>query len=237
MLILLLVLPKYKLEATTGRKYSLRNTLTIDTQAKALFAFMFLRSVNEHIGNTDWAACIDRNATDLLIFAFERRARLPIAEFKTEPSSARRTKGDKHVPEGKRPCCVQCHRAMHSHGWYKGTIRRWFCTPCKVEVLASTPPKKAKPEDHGEALTAFVRERVTRMNGHDPQLRDDLVQELVTDVLAGKLKRKDVEKRETIRRDTHSQERLRQNRHRDVSIDQPRNGDEDGLKLKDVLEG
>jgi hypothetical protein len=150
---------------------------------------------------------------------------------------ARHTKGYKHIPEGKRPCCVQCHRAMHSHGWYKGAIRRWFCTSCKIEVLASTPPKKAKPEDRGEALTAFVRERVARMNGHDPQLRDDIVQELVTDILAGKLKRKDVENKETIRRYTHSQERLRQNRHRDVSIDQPHDGDEDGLKLKDVLEG
>jgi hypothetical protein len=63
------------------------------------------------------------------------------------------------------------------------------------------------------------------------------VQELVTDVLAGKLKRKDVEKRETIRRYAHSQERLRQNRHRDVSIDQSRGDDEDGPKLKDKLKG
>ncbi len=82
-----------------------------------------------------------------------------------------------------------------------------------------------------------MRERVTRVNGHDPQLRDDIIQELVTDLLAGKLTRKDVKNRATIKRYAHSQERLRQNRHRDVSIDQPRDGDEDGLKLKDVLEG
>jgi hypothetical protein len=149
----------------------------------------------------------------------------------------RRTKRYKHIPVDERPCCVQCHRAMHSHGWYKGTIRRWFCSPCKIEVLARTPPKKVKLEDRGEELMAFVREHVTRTNGHDPQLRDDIVQELVTDIIAGKLTRKDVKSRETIRRYAHSQERLRQNRHRDVSIDQPHDGDEDGLKLKDVLEG
>lgn len=152
-------------------------------------------------------------------------------------ASAHRTRGYKHVPAEERPCCVKCHRAMHSHGWYKGIIRRWFCSPCKVEVLASTPPKKTKPEDRGEELEAFVRERVTRTNGHDPQLRDDIVQELVTDIVAGKLTRKDVESKGIIRRYAHSQERLRQNRHRDVSIDQPRDGDEDGLKLKDMLEG
>ena len=94
-----------------------------------------------------------------------------------------------------------------------------FCTPCKVGVLASTPPKKAKPEARGEELIAFVRECVVHTNGHDPQLRDDIVQELVTDILAGKLTRKDLKNRETIKRYAHSQERLRQNKHRDVSID------------------
>lgn len=148
-----------------------------------------------------------------------------------------RTKGYKHVPLGKRPCCLKCHGAMHSHGWYKGVIRRWFCSPCKIEVFANTPPKQAKTEDRGEELEAFVREHVTRMNGHDRELRDDIVQELVTDIVAGKLTRKDVKSRKIIRRYAHSQERLRQNRHRDVSIDQPRSGDEGGLKLSDVLEG
>jgi hypothetical protein len=152
-------------------------------------------------------------------------------------SQARRVKGYKQVPAKKRPCCIQCHGTMHSHGWYKGIIRKWFCSSCKIEVLASTPPKKIKSEDRGEELTEYVRAHVTHANGHDPQLRDDIVQELVTDILAGKLTRKDVEKRETIKRYAYSQKRLSQNRHRDVSIDQPLGGEENGVKLKDMLEG
>jgi hypothetical protein len=126
------------------------------------------------------------------------------------------------------PKCPTCGQHMRVRGSWKGK-RYYRCLTC--------PQKPKERRDPGEELTAFVRERVTRANGHDPQLRDDIVQELVTDILAGKLKRKDVEKRETIKRYAHSQERLRQNRHRDVSIDQSRNDDEDGPKLIDKLKG
>ncbi|MDT7543146.1 MAG: hypothetical protein QOE33_3050 [Acidobacteriota bacterium] len=126
------------------------------------------------------------------------------------------------------PKCETCGQQMRVRGQWKGK-RYYKCPIC--------PSKPKERRDPGEELTAFVREHVTRMNSHDPQMRDDIVQELVTDILAGKIKRKEVEKRETIRRYAYSQERLRQNRHRDVSIDQSRYGDEDGLNLKNVLEG
>jgi hypothetical protein len=117
---------------------------------------------------------------------------------------------------------------MRVRGSWKGK-RYYKCLTC--------PQKPKERRDPGEELMTFVRERVTRANGHDPQLRDDIVQELVTDILAGKLKRNDLEKRETIRRYARSQERLRQNRHRDVSIDQSRGDDENGPKFKDKLKG
>jgi hypothetical protein len=126
------------------------------------------------------------------------------------------------------PKCETCGQHMRVRGSWNGK-RYYKCLTC---------PKKPKEQrDPGEELTAFVRGCVTQANGHDPQLRDDIVQELVTDVLAGKLKRKDIEKREIIRRYARSQARLRQNRHRDISIDQSRSDDEDGTKLKDKLKG
>jgi hypothetical protein len=116
---------------------------------------------------------------------------------------------------------------MRVRGQWKGK-RYYKCLTC---------PKKPKEQrDPGEELTDFVRGRVMRVNGYDPQLLDDIVQELATDILAGKLKRRDLENKETIRRYARSQERLRQNRHRDISIDQSRD-DDDGPKLKDTLEG
>lgn len=74
------------------------------------------------------------------------------------------------------------------------------------------------------------------LNGHDPQLREDIVQEIMQDYLMAKLTLKDLENREIIRRYIHLQERLRQSKYRDVSIEQPLDGEEGSPTFADVLE-
>lgn len=136
-------------------------------------------------------------------------------------------KGSRKVALKGNPKCETCGQRMRVRGQWRSK-RYYRCPTCP-------PPPKGR-RDSGEELTAFVHERVTHMNGHDPQMRDDIVQEIVTDIIGGKLKKEEVTSRK-IKQYVAYCSRLQSNKYRDVSIDQPRGDDEGGLTLKDVLEG
>lgn len=79
----------------------------------------------------------------------------------------------------------------------------------------------------GEELTAFVTKQVAAVNGHDPQLRGDIVNELIQDHLDGKLTFEQLSDRPTIKRYAKSQARHYQDKFERLSLDAPVRPDEE----------
>lgn len=118
----------------------------------------------------------------------------------------------------KNPKCPSCNHPMHIAGHHRSVTYYKCKRGC---------PKPLRDEGYSSAnlgggadLEKEIRARVAAANGHDPQLRDDVVQEIITDIAARKLKLNEVDTA-TIRRYTRSQSRLGQQRRRDISLDVP----------------
>jgi hypothetical protein len=129
------------------------------------------------------------------------------------------------------PKCDRCRKPMHIRGRHKDNIY-YKCKRC--------PPLprglgRASLTLEGDQLEKFVRAKVTKANGHDPQIRDDVIQEIVKDILERKLVPRELDT-ETIRRYIRSQARLSQDKHREVSIDAPVSNDST-VTIAESLEG
>ena len=74
------------------------------------------------------------------------------------------------------------------------------------------------PGDGGKSLESMVRKRVKACNGHDPQARDDIVQEILLDIEMKKITFNELNN-DAIRRYSRSQQSLSQRKGRDVSLD------------------
>jgi hypothetical protein len=131
----------------------------------------------------------------------------------------------------KNPKCDRCHKPMNVRGRHKENTY-YKCRHCPP--LPRGQGRSSLTLD-GDQLEKFVRAKVTKANGHDPQIRDDVVQEIVKDVLEKKLVPRELDT-ETIRRYIRSQSRLSQNKHREVSTD-ARVSPDSTVTVGETLEG
>ena len=133
----------------------------------------------------------------------------------------------------KNPKCSTCGERLRVKGRHRnaqGSITTyWKCTVNRC-------PQIQIPVDPGKVLLAEVTARVRKANGFDPQLREDIIGEILKDISGGKIKLEQVDK-ELIKGYATFESRLQSNKYHDVSIDQPKGGNEGGLTLKDTLEG
>lgn len=120
----------------------------------------------------------------------------------------------------KNPQCPGGHGPMNITGRVKGVVYYQCKKGCPKPKRGEGWSSVNLPGDGGKSLEAMVRKRVEACNGHDPQVRDDIVQEILLDIEAKKITFHELDN-EAIRRYIRSQQRLGQNQHRDVSLDAP----------------
>lgn len=128
------------------------------------------------------------------------------------------------------PFCHAHKRLKHKDGKSKTGRTKYKCTECR---RVGAPRRLTTADVPEEDLRAFVRPHVARVNGYDPQVREDIVSALITDFYALKLTREQLSDPETIRRYTKSEMRLVSDRFTTVSLSAPL-GEDDGKSHETV---
>lgn len=137
----------------------------------------------------------------------------------------------KHVSDvvSKNPQCETCGEHLRVFSRYKNargaTVTRWQCA---VNGCQESDKIATVEELSGEELRQLVRAAVVRVNGHNPQQRDDIVQELIGAFLAGDYTLKQLLAPKTIRAVIRGQADQYQDRYKRLSLDAPVRKDEGG---------
>jgi len=146
----------------------------------------------------------------------------------------------KHVSDvvSKNPLCGTCGEHLRVFSRYKNargaTVTRWQCAVngCQKSNKISTVEELS-----GEELRRLVRAAVVKVNGHNPQQRDDIVQELIRAFLAGDYTLKQLLDPKTIRAVIRGQADQYQDKYKRLSLDAPVGKDEGrGQTFADRLE-
>lgn len=134
----------------------------------------------------------------------------------------------------KNPKCKSCGEHLRIRGRHRnqdGTESvYYFCGVNACENTGYVAPKKRgeRLPDTFEEVLPIVRKVIERVNGHHPQDRDDIVQEIAKDLWKGTLKLKDLKNRERMRDYVKSQTRLSQDKFERPSLDAPVRPDREG---------
>ncbi len=130
------------------------------------------------------------------------------------------------------PVCKTCHAHLYVSDRVKdkrGNVIKtyYYCKNDCPDTGQNVRRRKRTLLDNPEELEKYVRAKVTAANGHHPQDRDDIVQEILQDLLVTKkLKLEDLEDRERIRAYIRSQTRHSQDKFERPSLDAPVRSDE-----------
>src|ERR1051326_517007 len=131
----------------------------------------------------------------------------------------------------KNPACPGGHGPMNIRGRAKG-VTYYICKKgCPTPPTGQGWSSINLPGDGGKSIEAMVRKRVEACNGHDPQVRDDIVQEILLDIESKKITFHELDN-DAIRRYIRSQQRLGQDKFRDQSLDAPARDNETPLVEK-----
>lgn len=137
----------------------------------------------------------------------------------------------KHVSDvvSKNPQCETCGEHLRVFSRYKNargaTVTRWQCA---VNGCQASNKVTTVEELSGEELRRLVRAAVVKVNSHNPQQRDDIVQELIRAFLAGDYTLKQLLDPKTIRAVIRGQSEQYQDRYKRLSLDAPVRKDEAG---------
>lgn len=130
----------------------------------------------------------------------------------------------KHVLDvvSKNPQCETCGEHLRVFSRYKNargaTVTRWQCA---VNGCQKSDKVTTVEELSGEELRQLVRAAVVKVNSHNPQQRDDIVQELIRAFLAGDYTLKHLLDSKTIRAVIRGQADQYQDRYKRLSLDAP----------------
>lgn len=120
----------------------------------------------------------------------------------------------------KNPKCPTCQKPMHIAGGHRGVTYYKCKQGCAARGRGKGWSSLNLPTSDGSARDIYqkVEALVSSVNGYDPAIRADIVQEIMLDLELKKILLSELD-RETVRRYVRSQQSLAQRKGRDVSLE------------------
>lgn len=141
----------------------------------------------------------------------------------------------------KNPKCKTCKERLRVSGRHRradgGESVYYHCINECADTGHSTPGKGDRLPNNFEDVLPIVRDVIARLNGHHPQDREDIVQQVSQDLWSGVLKMKDLKDRERMRGYIRAQTRHSQDKYERPPLDAPlKEGEGGGLTFADTRE-